>query len=208
MDCFWLKKKKIAPVSEELQARFRESRVDNGGGDVSGAVSRGALEPGRWPSEQQGVAQGNHQNEAGSEGAPNEEQAEEQVSRLDGRELTSREQAYLYLQQIQDKRDKAEITFIQVGDFKFAEAHSIALRFVEVDIDALKSTLQEAEAKERSEQESAFKVTCEEAKTKYAKIKLFLDSMIEDAVVTHQIRQLIIYNALIGKEDPFAELPK
>ena len=50
--------------------------------------------------------------------------------------------------------------------------------FVKADIDALESSLQEAEAKEPSEQESAFMVACKEAENKHDKITLFLDIMI------------------------------
>ncbi|MBX9577206.1 MAG: hypothetical protein K2W97_01870 [Chthoniobacterales bacterium] len=140
-------------------------------------------------------------------GAVNEEQGEEQVSRLDGRELTSREQAYFYLRQIQKKTNESKRTFVEFGGPKSDESHPIALRFVEVDINALKSTLQKAEAKDPSEQEAAFRGASEEAKTKYEKIKLFLDSIVEDAVVTHRIRQGMVYNALNGR-DPFHGLPK
>ena len=50
-------------------------------------------------------------------------------------------------------------------------------------------------------------VACKEAETKHDKITLFLDIMIEDAVVSHRIRQQMMYNKLNGR-DQFDELPK
>ncbi|MEI6416163.1 MAG: hypothetical protein WCO92_00405 [Verrucomicrobiota bacterium] len=209
MDYCWPKKKALDPVRDESQARFQESRVGDGRGDTSGDVPRGATSPGTGPSEQQQAAQGDGESNAAIDQAVSveEEQNGKQVSYPSDRKLAVRDRAYLHLMDIQKKRNQAKMTFGEVGDFRFSNMHSNALKFVKVYINTLERSLQEAEAKEPSGQENAFMVACTEAETNCAKITLFLDAMIEDAVVSHQIRQQMMYKRLNGR-DPFDELPK
>ena len=153
MDCFWPKKKALDPVRDEAQARFQESRVGGGRGDASGDVRRGALAPGTGPSEQQQAAQDDRESNAALDQAASveEEQNGKQVCYPSHGKLAVRERAYLYLMDIQKKWNQAAMTFGEVGDFRFSNVHSKALMFVKADIDALESSLQEAEAKEPSE---------------------------------------------------------
>ena len=184
------------PVREEAKNRFLNNRSDDQRGDASGAASRGVLGSGREPSEELTKAQDNDENETTSEAASSEEHSEEQISRLDTRELTFREQVYLYLEQMEENANEAKNTFSELGRVEFSKGYEMVLIHYQQHIDDLKSILQKAEEKEPSEQESAFKMAYEEAENKCAKANLRLDQMIEDVRKAHKIRQWMIYREL------------
>lgn len=198
MGGFWSKPIDSDPLNSEAKPRSQEGRAEEEGGDPSGALSRGVLGLGTDPSEQQEVTAGSEVSKAAFDGTvgAEEKQDRKQRSYHYGNMLSAQQQAYLHLQDVQEKCKEARRAFIQAGRLDGTRnAYSMTLDVAQLQIDQLTKILQKAEQKTPAERAPAFEGALQYIKDKSLELCSVLDSAIEDATVAHEREQLRIYNA-------------
>ncbi|MCX6957947.1 MAG: hypothetical protein NT164_05365 [Verrucomicrobiae bacterium] len=194
MDCF--RRNKTVFPAEEKQARSQEGRAEDKRGDQSAVISRGVLEPGQGPAEQQEEAQSNGKGEGSFDEVP--AVAQEQDGRQSfypygyDRRVSSREEVDLCLKSVQKIYNETRLAFIEAGRLDDnSSIHSRALDLAQRQIASL--------AEEWKKATDGDKDSLNKIKADSAALYSSLSAMKEDAAAVHQLNQIRMYNALTGK---------